>query len=205
MALELLSQNFASTPVRTYGMLCLVSRVSESSLQIAALFLLMSLFSESNDCTPVVDVLLRRASSAPTLAHAFFWACHGQTGAGQGLRSRFLLFNETLLLLLDQQSSAQLAYDHAFAVVLCNAARNDLRRTRCKELLADYRKLAQPAALPTSIHHVVTGINVEQTRTLASMAAPIYVGFTPALPNVGVPGALVALLCLWICSTLPQI
>ena len=75
--------------------------------------------------------------------------------------------------------------------MLCNAARNDLRRTRCKELLVDYRKLQQPVALPTALSHVVTGVNVEDSRVLSSLAAPIFVGFTPAFPNLEVPALIV--------------
>lgn len=77
--------------------------------------------------------------------------------------------------MLDADSAAQLTHDHYFASALCEVSRNDKRRVGLAALLEEYRKLPFTVALPTSMSHLVTGVNVEKSRVLASFAAPIFV------------------------------
>jgi hypothetical protein len=179
------SFDFPSVHVRCYAMLSLVSMVADSSLQLVSFFLLCTLFAESTDYSPVIDLLLRRVSQTPALAHAYFWASHSQTGPTQRLRLRFLAFNRTLLAMLDRRVADQLERDYRFASALCAVSHDERRRTALRALLDNLSASIKenPVCLPTSATHIVRSINVEKSRLMQSFAAPVFVSASGAVFN----------------------
>lgn len=180
-ALHLLGSEFAAAPIRMLATRVLCS-VGDSDLALIALMLSCAVRYEVWDWSPLADALVERAASNPELVHSFFWAAYGQSSPPQlPLARRFTRLVRALLRAATAypcNRDLDLLADAIWMDRLTAVAADDERRRDLASLLRPHERLNAPRTLPTSVHHVVQGVDVEHCKTLSSNAAPLLMRFT---------------------------